>query len=96
LCDSGISPGSGVKNSRKEISTKTLGIPVIAVGVPTVVDAGVLASELTGADVSEDVEMLVTPKDSDLLCDRISEILSGALNAFLQPDIEEQILSGLV
>ncbi len=96
LCDSGISPGSGVKNSRKEISRKTLGLPVIAVGVPTVVDAGVLAVELTGADVSEDVEMLVTPKDSDLLCDRISEVLSSALNVFLQPEIDEKVIAGLV
>lgn len=39
LCDSGICPGSGVHNSRQEISQKTLNVPVIAVGVPTVVDA---------------------------------------------------------
>ena len=39
ICDTGISPGAGVGNNRKEISQKTLGIPVIAIGVPTVVDA---------------------------------------------------------
>jgi len=39
MTDTGIHPGSGVGNSRKEISNKTLGIPVIAIGVPTVVDA---------------------------------------------------------
>ena len=38
ICDSGISPGSGVSNRRKELSRRTLGIPVIAIGVPTVVD----------------------------------------------------------
>lgn len=39
MTDTGIHPGSGVGNSRKEISSTTLGIPVIAIGVPTVVDA---------------------------------------------------------
>lgn len=39
ITDTGISPGSGVGNKRKELSSKTLGIPVIAVGIPTVVDA---------------------------------------------------------
>ena len=39
LTDSGISPGSGVKNSRKELSKNTLGVPVVAIGVPTVVEA---------------------------------------------------------
>ena len=39
MTNAGINPGSGVGNKRKEISKDTLGIPVIAVGVPTVVDA---------------------------------------------------------
>lgn len=39
ICDTGICPGAGVGNNRREISKKTLGIPVIAIGVPTVVDA---------------------------------------------------------
>lgn len=41
----GISPGSGVGNKRKELSEKTLGVPVIAVGVPTVVDAATMAND---------------------------------------------------
>lgn len=41
----GISPGSGVGNRRMEISEKTLGIPVIAIGVPTVVDAATIAND---------------------------------------------------
>lgn len=96
LSDSGISPGSGVKNSRKELSLKTLGVPVIAVGVPTVMDAGNLAFELTGKETVSDTDMIVTPKDADLLCHRISEILAEALNVFLQPEIEEEILLKLV
>ncbi|MDL4841483.1 GPR endopeptidase [Aquibacillus rhizosphaerae] len=45
LSDSGIHPGSGVGNKRKEISKETLGIPVIALGVPTVVDAVTITSD---------------------------------------------------
>ena len=45
MTDTGIHPGSGVGNSRKEISDKTLGIPCIAIGVPTVVDAITIVSD---------------------------------------------------
>lgn len=45
LSDSGIHPGSGVGNKRKEISKETLGIPVMAIGVPTVVDAVTITSD---------------------------------------------------
>lgn len=45
IADTGISPGSGVGNKRMELSQKTLGIPVIAIGVPTVVDAATMAND---------------------------------------------------
>lgn len=45
LSDTGIVPGAGVGNARNEISEKTLGIPVIALGVPMVVDAATIASD---------------------------------------------------
>lgn len=45
LTDTGIRPGSGVYNNRKEISTNTLKIPVIAIGVPTVVESSVIVNE---------------------------------------------------
>ncbi|MBQ2286055.1 MAG: GPR endopeptidase [Clostridia bacterium] len=96
MCDTGIRPGSGVKNSRSEISKKTLGVPVIAVGVPTVTDVESIAYSLTGVVPETESGLFVTPKDADLLCDRISEILSLSLNEFLQPEIEPDIIAGLV
>lgn len=45
IADTGISPGSGVGNKRAELSEKTLGVPVIAIGVPTVVDAATMAND---------------------------------------------------
>lgn len=94
LCNSGISPGSGVKNSRKEISEATLNVPVIAVGVPTVVDAAILAKELTGYD-SLDTDMFVTPKEADLFTEKISVILSDAVNEFFQPDTDPSVIKSL-
>ena len=48
MTNTGIVPGSGVGNHRAEISRKTLGVPVIAIGVPTVVDAAALVYDITG------------------------------------------------
>ena len=42
ICDTGIMPGAGMGNRRKEISRKTVGCPVISIGVPTVIDARTL------------------------------------------------------
>lgn len=45
IADTGINPGSGVGNNRKQLSRETLGIPVLAIGVPTVVDAATMAND---------------------------------------------------
>ncbi len=44
ICDTGIIPGSGVENRRKEISMETMGVPVIAIGVPTIVEAATIVA----------------------------------------------------
>lgn len=77
LCDTGISPGSGVKNNRGEISEKTVGVPVIAIGVPTVIDADTLSERLTGISPEKKSEMFVTPKDVDMLTQRLAKLFGG-------------------
>ena len=97
LCDTGISPGSGVGNNRKEISKNTLGIPVIAIGVPTCVDAGVLAASITGYSETETkADMIVTPREIDILIDRSATVLSRAINFFLQPETDRELLVSVV
>lgn len=96
LTDTGISPGSGVKNSRKELSEENLGVPVIAIGVPTVVDAGIIGEELGGKANENTAEIIFTPKDCDILCKKISEILSRTINITIQPEIEPEIILSLV
>lgn len=45
ITDTGIHPGSGIGNNRKEISLETIGVPVIAIGVPTVVESSIIVSD---------------------------------------------------
>lgn len=101
LTDTGITPGSGVGNSRAEISEKTLGVPVIAIGVPTVVDAVTLTKDITEnasfeGSCKESENMIVTPREIDTVIERAAELLSLALNCALQPEIEPEILLSVV
>ena len=84
IADTGITPGSGVGNARKALNRETLGVPVIALGVPTVVDGATLAQEL-GAHAGRDLAgVLVTPKDIDALMTELSKIIGYGINACLQ------------
>lgn len=74
ISDTGISPGGGVGNKRPEINKETLKIPVIAIGVPTVVD---LKNIL---DVESSNDMIVTPKEIDDLIDIMKDIISEGIN----------------
>ena len=97
LCDTGISPGSGVGNNRKEISKRTLGIPVVAVGVPTCVDVGTLAASVTGNQEGVNkADMIVTPREIDILIDRSATVLSRAINFFLQPETDRELILSIV
>lgn len=87
LCDTGISPGSGVGNARPELSEATLGVPCIAVGVPTVTDCSVIAEAAGGSELPEHLGMIVTPKDIDSLISRSAAIISLGINLALHPTL---------
>lgn len=90
ICDTGISPGSGVGNRRSELSSKTLGVKTIAVGVPTVVDAVTIAADMTGNDSIKNSEfdsLMVTPQEIDSLVTAVSRTLSLAIGRALQPSL---------
>ncbi len=92
LCDTGIAPGSGIGNSRAGLDRETLGVPVIAIGVPTVVNSSTLvrdALELAGtADPTPELEAIlengrsffVSVKESDAAVRVLAQILARALN----------------
>ena len=73
LADSGIVPGSGVGNDRAELSQKVLGVPVTAVGVPTVVDAG--------------DGLIITPRDIDKYVRDAGRLIGYALNLAFHPGL---------
>lgn len=98
LSNTGIEPGSGVGNTRKAINEKLLGIPVIAIGVPTVVDAASLAYELTGKEIDKKFSycagMVVAPKDADIITSGAARLIALALNCALQKELsKEEIIS---
>lgn len=88
LTDAGIVPGSGVQNARAALNRDTLGVPVLALGVPTVVDGASLAAELGQPAAAEWKSFLVTTRDIDREAADLSRLLGYALNLALQPDLE--------
>lgn len=108
ISDTGISPGSGVQNHRRKITADSVGVPVIALGVPTVVDAVTLVSDLldiedekTSQKLSDALspdnrKMVVTPKEIDLLIDRASRLISLSLNVALHKDIDIKLIEALL
>lgn len=75
ISDVGISPGSGVMNSRAEISQATTGVKCIAIGVPTMCD-------------SKETGMMVTPKNIDRLIRHSSKLLAYGINMSLHPELD--------
>ena len=91
LADTGIAPGSGVGNHRHALDRESLGVPVIAIGVPTVVDGATLAADLLGtADLpplGREGEMLVTPKDIDSQVNDLAKVIGYGITLALQPGL---------
>jgi len=96
LTDTGISPGSGVSNTRKELSARVFGIPVIAIGVPTVVDILTIVRSLTGIELNDDLPgMMVTPRDIDRLTERASQLIAYGIDLALHPTLTLDDIKGL-
>jgi len=94
ITDTGISPGAGIGNNRQKINEETIKVPVIAIGVPTVVDASVIVSECIE-------ETLEKQGFSDTEIQIFLESIAGSStkNLFVTPkDIDEQVcwIGGLV
>ncbi len=89
ISDAGISPGSGVQNRRAELSARTLGLPVIAVGVPTVVDLHTIVTQAVGDSAQDALDtlpnMMVTPRDIDRLLHHAARLIAMSLNLALHP-----------
>lgn len=87
LTDTGIQPGSGVGNHRGSLTKESLGIPVLAIGVPTVVEAAAIIYDAQGSCERMPPHlngMFVTPKNIDEIIKQLSFTLSEALNIAFQ------------
>lgn len=100
ISDIGIIPGSGVGNARKEITEASVGVPVISVGIPTVVDVCTLVNDLTDSKgkiaESRSRDMIITPREIDIVIERASELIGMSVNKALQPDISVEEMLMLV
>lgn len=90
LSDVGISPGSGVGNHRYEISKNTLGVPVVSIGIPTVVSTALISNKKT------DEQMFVTPREIDRITEQGAKLIGMAINVCFQKNISPQDLFSLV
>lgn len=96
LSDTGLTPGSGVGNHRRPINRETLGIPVLSVGIPTVIEGAVLAQELTGASAEPDHSLFVTPRDVDSRVRELGRLVGYGISAALQPQLTTEDITGLL
>lgn len=99
LSNTGIRPGSGLNNPRKELTAQTLGVPVLAIGVPLVVSAMSIcadALEAAGCHMDDRVEralgkqaadMVVTPKEIDEAVDNAAHLIAMGINLALHPEV---------
>ena len=96
ISDTGIIPGGGVGNKQEELSQETLGIPVIGVGVPTVLDAATIVIDTLNScnikvpdtEIIQNMKLnnfnfIVTPKEIDSLIESMSTIISEGINLSL-------------
>ncbi len=93
IADTGIAPGSGVGNHRSGLNVQSLGVKVIAVGVPTVI-----AAELIGGEsIPEEYKsLMVTTKDIDLIIKRMSKTVANGINMALHKNLTLRDVEELV
>ena len=105
IADSGLIPGSGVGNHRTPLDRETLGVPVISVGVPTVVDAGTLALDLVAdcggnidrAKITHEAKTLfVTPDSIDAKVREMAKLIGYGIDLATQPGLELADLAALL
>ncbi len=88
ISDTGIIPGSGVANHRKALTKETLGVPVISIGVPTVVDINTILENPSSEN------MVVTPREIDTIIENAAKTVAFGINLALQPTLSlDEIIS---
>lgn len=93
LADTGIAPGSGVGNHRNGLNKESLGCKVIAIGVPTVIAAELIAQR----ELEEEFgQVMVTTKDIDLVIERMARTVANGINMALHRDLSFRDIESMV
>lgn len=90
ICNTGIEPGSGVGNRRFSLSHDTLGVPVISIGVPTVVDVSTILNNVGESDHCKQgsgEHMMVTPREIDTLAADSAKLIAYGINFALHKSL---------
>ncbi len=106
VSDTGLIPGSGVGNHRMALNRETLGVPVVSLGVPTVVDAATVARDILAEQGREEAEpaalqgrgasLFVTPDSIDAKVRDLAKVVGYGINLALQPGLEPEDLTALL
>lgn len=103
LSDTGLVPGSGIGRHRMALDRHTLGIPVLSVGVPTVIEAATLAADLTSQGRAEEEPLppamashIVTPKDIDAQITALSKVVAYSINRALHSALSIEDISAFL
>ena len=92
LGDTGLIPGSGVGNHRRAVDAATLGVPVIALGVPTVIDGAALC----GGEEAAPMGLFVTPQDIDQRVRALGRLVGRGVTLALQPGLSPEDAAALL
>ena len=84
ISDTGIQPGAGVGNNRECLNEETIGAKVIAIGVPTVIDAATISKVEIPKELAP---LMVTTKDIDLVIERTAKTVANGINLALHRDM---------
>lgn len=87
ITDSGITPGSGVENHRRRLDESSLGVRTVSVGVPLVVYSSTIARDYCSGAEAGRGDMIVTPKDVDILVEDCAKIISSAINGAFSDNV---------
>ena len=103
LSDTGLTPGSGVGNHRRAVDRAALGVPVIAVGVPTVIDGATLCADLLEeaggprqALCGRGADLFVTPQDIDQRVTELGRMVGYGITLALQRGLTLEDVTGLL
>ena len=93
IADTGIAPGSGIGNNRDGLNEQSLGVKVIAIGVPTVIAAELISGNSLPEEFSS---VMVTTKDIDLVIERMSKTVANGINMALHKNISFREIEEMV